>query len=300
MLELNLLLYLFIIFNYFHYGGTVNYNPYASNQAHLLHATNIDNNNNNNNNNYNKNHLQQPATNEYSLYHRQNHVETQSEQNLQGNSNYQQMYRYYYTPPAQQYHQQQQQQQLQSYQPTQIWSGPPIVVEDDIQQQYQPSTTDIPQTLYQQHSTRTQLPSLYRNSKVLPPTIYNPQTTRTQFNYNNNNNNNNIVYHRDFRHQIDVIPESQQQQQHTKATTQQENIISWSNQQQQQHQLLEPQQKQHQQQHQPQQFYATNTNLRYNGISNDLISLSKNNVPDYREHFKRYLENNPHRIRPIY
>ncbi|KAI8123470.1 hypothetical protein FF38_08859 [Lucilia cuprina] len=298
MLELNLLSYLFIIFNYFHYGGTVNHNPYASNQAHLLHATYIDN----NNNNYNKNHLQQPATNEYSLYHRQNHVETQSEQNLQGNSNYQQLYRYYYTPPAQQYHQQQQQQQLQSYQPTNIWSGPPIVVEDDIQQQYQPSTTDIPQTLYQQHSTRTQLPSLYRNSKVLPPTIYNPQTTRTQFNYNNNNNNN-IVYHRDFRqHQIDVIPESQQQQQqHAKATAQQENIISWSNQQQQLHQLLEPQQKQHhQQQHQPQQFYATNTNLRYNGISNDLISLSKNNVPDYREHFKRYLENNPHRIRPIY
>ncbi|XP_065361517.1 vacuolar protein-sorting-associated protein 36-like [Calliphora vicina] len=258
-----------LIFNYFHYGGTVNYNPYASNQPHLLHATNSDN------DDY-KNNAPQPATNDYTVYR-------QSQQNLQGNSNYQQLYRYYYTPPYQQ--------QMQPPQPTQLWSGPPIVVEDDIQQQQQQSssTANIPPTLYQQRSTTTSsmlLPSLHRNSKALPPPVYSPQNTRTtQFDYNNNNNHN-IVYHRDFRHQIDAIPES-------KHTTQPD-IVSWNNQQQ-QHQLLEPQQQQ-----EPQQFYATNTNLRYNGISNDLTSLRKDNVPDYGEHFKRYLENNPHRIRPIY
>lgn len=259
-----------LIFNYFHYGGTVNYNPYASNQPHLLHATNTDNDEYNNN-------APQSATNDYTVY-------KQSQQNLQENSNYQQLYRYYYTPPYQQ-------QQMQPPQPTQLWSGPPIVVEDDIQQQQQSSSTaNIPPTLYQQHSATSSmlLPSLHRNSKALPLPVYSPQTTHTaQFNYNNNNNNN-IVYHRDFRHQIDAIPELQH--------TTQPDIVSWNNQQQ-QHQLLEPQQQQQQQQHhhqqQPQQLYATNTNLRYNGISND-------NVPDYGEHFKRYLENNPRRIRPIY
>ena len=229
------------------------------------------------------------------------HNGVQIKQNLQGNSNYQQLYRYYYTPPS--YHQQQQQQQQQQQiVPTQLWSGPPIVVEDNASQQStakvnQPTSTTIAfyrqqQQQLQQHTPTNNENTLslahHRNSytQAIPQLDYKNYHNNYNYNYNNNNNNNNIVYHRDVRPQIASIPDADEH-------VQQDGNINWHERQRQQHQ---PSQVEEQQQ-QPQQYYATNTNLHSKRISNN---VRKNDLSDYSEHFRRYLVNNPHRIKPIY
>lgn len=189
--------------------------------------------------------------------------------------------------------------------PTQLWSGPPIVVVDNYNR-----NTEIGQTL-SQRTPKALLPYNHRPDQPPPQEIHGhrpkQQLQPSDFNYGNQ-----VIYHSDVRrHQILTRPDDFSKQQ---------DFTLYPNQQQQQHPLQsvdpaqyhgrqsskedEPPQHLHLDQ-QPQQLYASNTDLNYlrtlaASRTEDNNSFARQHNADYSEHFKEYLRKNPRRIKPVF